>query len=594
MSRLLPPALGALATLPRQTRRPLTASTRARGFPTAADYARQDRERGGRDRRDDRSVHLPVCAAARRHSSLTAASFPPPRSSPPRRRRRHSPSYDGSGGRAADALLDEIDSEARSVCVSQLAAKLTSEDLGMFFEDKLGEGAVRDAKVVTDRISRRSKGCVALIWLWLMRCRLMRKGASTDVALAPSCSIGYVELDALELVERALKLTGEVVMGLPILVELTEAQRNKQARNVMPGFGPMDGRPPLTGCVSSAFARPRRVPADPSSVSATPAPAPCLCFRRTPGFLLAPLRRARLRLRSTATASPGPRSPTTGSTSARCTLTSAPRTSSRCLRRSARSSLSTCTATPSRARARASASSSASPLLRSRSRGWASADTFSTTFRARRYFDVEAAKTALQTMNGFELAGRQLRVSTVNEKQTGGGPPRPAQPFLAGVPLPLPGNAFQQQPGTGANASVAAAEGNKPESLDEHHGSSLPLPTTRSRPPAVTDTRSSRFLPRRPAHGPRHATVADDEACAAGHPGRACAGGPLSLRPAVRASFPLHRHDLSRGADAAALLKPPARSRPNIPVNPSLYVLVSNVFDPAECVPLPSGPSPWR
>lgn len=59
-------------------------------------------------------------------------------------------------------------------------------------------------------------------------------------------SIGYVELDALELVERALKLSGEVVMGLPILVELTEAERNKQARNGVPTIGPigtMDGRP---------------------------------------------------------------------------------------------------------------------------------------------------------------------------------------------------------------------------------------------------------------------------------------------------------------------------------------------------------------
>jgi len=77
--------------------------------------------------------------------------------SPPRRRRRGSPSYDTSGG-GADALLDEIDSEARSVFVSQIAGKLTSRDLGAFFEDKLGEGTVRDARIVTDRVSRRSKG----------------------------------------------------------------------------------------------------------------------------------------------------------------------------------------------------------------------------------------------------------------------------------------------------------------------------------------------------------------------------------------------------------------------------------------------------
>jgi RNA-binding protein 23/39 len=54
----------------------------------------------------------------------------------------------------------EDDSEARSVFVSQLAARLTARDLGYFFEDKLGEGAVMDSRIVTDRLSRRSKGCV--------------------------------------------------------------------------------------------------------------------------------------------------------------------------------------------------------------------------------------------------------------------------------------------------------------------------------------------------------------------------------------------------------------------------------------------------
>lgn len=54
----------------------------------------------------------------------------------------------------------EDDSEARSVFVSQLAARLTARDLGYFFEDKLGEGSVMDSRIVTDRISRRSKGSV--------------------------------------------------------------------------------------------------------------------------------------------------------------------------------------------------------------------------------------------------------------------------------------------------------------------------------------------------------------------------------------------------------------------------------------------------
>lgn len=52
----------------------------------------------------------------------------------------------------------EDDSEARSVFVSQLAARLTARDLGYFFEDKLGEGTVMDSRIVTDRLSRRSKG----------------------------------------------------------------------------------------------------------------------------------------------------------------------------------------------------------------------------------------------------------------------------------------------------------------------------------------------------------------------------------------------------------------------------------------------------
>lgn len=74
--------------------------------------------------------------------------------------RRPSPSYEPPPD---DPMNDEPsadDSEARSVFVSQLAARLTARDLGYFFEDKLGEGTVMDSRIVTDRISRRSKGYV--------------------------------------------------------------------------------------------------------------------------------------------------------------------------------------------------------------------------------------------------------------------------------------------------------------------------------------------------------------------------------------------------------------------------------------------------
>lgn len=114
--------------------------------------------------------------------------------SPPPRRRRPSPSYENDrGGHGPND-----DSEARSVFVSQLAARMTARDLGFFFEEHLGEGAVIDPRIVTDRLSRRSKG------------------------------IAYVELSSVEMVQKAIDLSGTVVMGLPIKVQLTESERNKQ------------------------------------------------------------------------------------------------------------------------------------------------------------------------------------------------------------------------------------------------------------------------------------------------------------------------------------------------------------------------------
>ncbi|EJD04104.1 splicing factor, CC1-like protein [Fomitiporia mediterranea MF3/22] len=111
--------------------------------------------------------------------------------------RRESPSYDEA---PSDPYMDEPkedDSEARSVFVSQLAARMTARDLGYFFEDKLGDNSVLDVRIVTDRISRRSKG------------------------------IAYVEFGSIELVDKAISLTGTIVMGLPIMIQHTEAERNK-------------------------------------------------------------------------------------------------------------------------------------------------------------------------------------------------------------------------------------------------------------------------------------------------------------------------------------------------------------------------------
>jgi hypothetical protein len=47
----------------------------------------------------------------------------------------------------------------RSIFVSQLAARVTDRELGIFFESQAGK--VRDARVIVDRITRRSKGHVS-------------------------------------------------------------------------------------------------------------------------------------------------------------------------------------------------------------------------------------------------------------------------------------------------------------------------------------------------------------------------------------------------------------------------------------------------
>ena len=46
-------------------------------------------------------------------------------------------------------------------------------------------------------------------------------------SLPLSNSIGYVEFRSIDLVEKAIALSGTVVMGLPIMVQLTESERNR-------------------------------------------------------------------------------------------------------------------------------------------------------------------------------------------------------------------------------------------------------------------------------------------------------------------------------------------------------------------------------
>ncbi|KJX96077.1 hypothetical protein TI39_contig840g00008 [Zymoseptoria brevis] len=101
------------------------------------------------------------------------------------------------GRGATPPELDQEERDKRTVFVQQLAAALRTKQLKAFFEQS---GPVVEAQIVKDRVSGRSKG------------------------------VGYVEFADEESVQKALELTGQKLMNIPIIVQLTEAEKNRQAR----------------------------------------------------------------------------------------------------------------------------------------------------------------------------------------------------------------------------------------------------------------------------------------------------------------------------------------------------------------------------
>lgn len=109
---------------------------------------------------------------------------------------RHDDRRDSKRDSPAQPTEDERDS--RTVFVQQLAARLRTRELKAFFEKV---GPVNEAQIVKDRISQRSKG------------------------------VGYVEFKEEASVAGALQLTGQKLLGIPVIVQMTEAEKNRQARN---------------------------------------------------------------------------------------------------------------------------------------------------------------------------------------------------------------------------------------------------------------------------------------------------------------------------------------------------------------------------
>jgi len=115
-----------------------------------------------------------------------------------------------------DLLREPIDNltpeerDARTVFCMQLAARIRPRDLEEFFSTV---GKVRDVRMISDRNSRRSKG------------------------------IAYVEFVDVSSVPLAIGLTGQRVLGVPIIVQASQAEKNRaaaMANNLQKGSaGPM-------------------------------------------------------------------------------------------------------------------------------------------------------------------------------------------------------------------------------------------------------------------------------------------------------------------------------------------------------------------
>ncbi|KAK3838491.1 MAG: hypothetical protein JOS17DRAFT_730290 [Linnemannia elongata] len=153
------------------------------------DY-RDHRERDYRDYRDSRGHHSERYDRDRRRS----------RSRERGSRRSRSPRSFGGGfyrrRRSPSPPADEATCDRRTVFVMQLSARLRSSELESFFSQA---GKVRAARIIEDRNTGRSKG------------------------------VGYVEFYDEDSVVKAIALTGQKLLGIPVIAKHTESEKNRLA-----------------------------------------------------------------------------------------------------------------------------------------------------------------------------------------------------------------------------------------------------------------------------------------------------------------------------------------------------------------------------
>ncbi|RYN44138.1 hypothetical protein AA0112_g206 [Alternaria arborescens] len=101
--------------------------------------------------------------------------------------------------------VTEDDRDKRTIFVQQISQRAETRHLRTFFERV---GPVVEAQIVKDRVTGRSKG------------------------------VGYVEFKDEASVPQALELTGQKLKGVPIIAQLTEAEKNRAARPSEGGAAP--------------------------------------------------------------------------------------------------------------------------------------------------------------------------------------------------------------------------------------------------------------------------------------------------------------------------------------------------------------------
>ncbi|PWZ02853.1 splicing factor, CC1-like protein [Testicularia cyperi] len=316
-------------------------------------YDDRSRDRNERERDRDRDLDRYDRSYDRQHRRRNSRyDVDADRRGPRGQSRYDSPAPSAQSRRTPTPEVDDY--EERSVFCTQLSARLGQRDLGEFFEEHLGDGAVRDVRIVMDRITRRSKG------------------------------VGYVEFAAKELVPKAIELTGKVLFGIPIIVQLTD---NARARAQQQGRGIMDPlRPNMVPHHHPAMGP---APIDPSVLANAPLPMQY----HTAG---APIH---------LNVAPPPRPP-------RQTPTMPPNAEARLYVGSLHFSL-----TDENVKAVFEPFGEIEYVDLHREPGTGKSKGFCFI----QFKNADGAKKALESMNGFELAGRAIRVGKVNAKGSGGG-----------------------------------------------------------------------------------------------------------------------------------------------------------------------------